>query len=453
MEITLSDFQERAVFSPSRFVALIAGIQGGKTFAGCIWSRMQFDKYPQEDGMICAPTYKILSQSTLPKFFEINKDLKQYHKESKGTIEAPGKGIIYLRSTENPNVLEGMTLRWIWPDEAGQMKLQAWINMQGRVSILKGNIFLTTTPYAINWLRTDFYEQWKKGNKDYDVIQFKSIDNPYFPKEEFDRVQQTMDRRVFERRYCGLFTKMEGLVYQDFNYNTHVSDKIPDNFDVVIAGEDWGFKAPACILIIGIKDNVFYIIDEFYGEGKITDELLTIFKKFQDKWGLELLGKKHIPLYPDPAEQDRIEQFKRGGVEVRNSNNDVTFGIDKIQQLIREKRLVVHPRCKFFLEEIEMYHYPEFKENKEIKENPVKVDDHAMDAMRYPIVTFLTQNKISFARIEGDRKSYSPVLDIEPVPPIVIESKAMTNKQKEEEIRKLDRELIEASERDRIGQV
>ena len=104
------------------------------------------NEFPDDDGMICAPTYKILSQSTLPKFFELNSDLRRYYRESKGTIEVPGKGIIYIRSTENPNVIEGMTLRWIWADEAGQMKLQAWINIQGRVSILKGRVFLSTTP-------------------------------------------------------------------------------------------------------------------------------------------------------------------------------------------------------------------------------------------------------------------------------------------------------------------
>ena len=235
MEITLSDFQERAVFSDSRFTAIISGIQGGKTFAGAVWSRMQYDNNPDDDGLICAPTYKILSQSTLPKFFEINKDLKPYYKESKGIIEVPGrKGVIYIRSTENPNVIEGMTLRWIWPDEAGQMKLQAWINIQGRVSILKGKVFITSTPYLFNWLVTDFYKQWKDGNRDYNVVQFRSVDNPYFPQEEFERVKNTMDKRTFERRYCGLFTKMEGLVYDDFIYSTHVIENVPDKFDIVI---------------------------------------------------------------------------------------------------------------------------------------------------------------------------------------------------------------------------
>ena len=449
--ITLTRFQDQAIFSPSRFVAIISGIQGGKTFAGSIWSRMQFDEYPNDDGLICAPTYKILSQSTIPKFFEINPDMRAYYKESKGTIEVPGRGIIYIRSTENPNVIEGMTLRWIWPDEAGQMKLQAWINIQGRVSILKGKVFITSTPYAFNWLGRDFYENWKKGNKDYDVIQFKSIDNPYFPPEEFERVKATMDRRTFERRYCGLFTKMEGLVYEDFNYYKHTTDVLPEKFDAVIGGIDWGWTAPACLLIIGFKDNVAYIIDECYEEKKTTDELAVVAKGFIEKYGMVVGDKKHITFYADSAEPDRIEQFKRSGIDTRGSNKGIAFGIGKIQQLIKEGKFIVNRKCKFLLEEIEAYHFPEEKEDKEIKENPVKVDDHAMDAMQYGIVSYLTQNKITFRRLEGDGKPFNSILDAPPLKPIVVEpGKELTPEERQRQIRMLDREIIEREERARF---
>lgn len=379
--INLHKFQSEAFYAKERFIAVISGIQGGKTFCGALWSRNEFDTYPLDDGLICAPTYKILQQSTLPKFFEINSDLKKYYKKADGVIEAPGRGKIYIRSTENPNVIEGMTLRWIWPDEAGQMKLEAWVNIQGRLSIKQGRAFLTTTPYFLNWLQTDFEEQWKKGNKDYRVVRFRSVDSPYFPKEEYERAKATMDKRVFERRYEGLFTKMEGLVYDDFNYSVHVTEKIPEDFDVVIGGIDWGFTAPCAMVVIGLKDDVFYIIDEFYGSGKTTPELQEIAKGFKDKY-------KVSRWYADSAEPDRIEEFKRAGIYTLEANKDIEWGITKVRDLLRTQRALIHPRCKYLLDEFESYHYPEQTQGKEIKENPEKVDDHAMDAMRYALATF-----------------------------------------------------------------
>jgi len=188
-EIQLHKFQDKAIFAKERFVALIAGLQSGKTIGGAIWSRIMFDKYPKDSGLIAAPTYKILTQSTLPKFFELNPDLRKYYKKGDNEIDIPGRGSIYIRSTENPNVLEGMTLRWAWFDEGGQMKLDAWVNIQGRLSILKGKLFITTTPYTLNWLYTDFYENWLNKTPEYKVVQFKSKDNPYFPEEEYERVR------------------------------------------------------------------------------------------------------------------------------------------------------------------------------------------------------------------------------------------------------------------------
>lgn len=381
VKIQLHQFQDKAIFSPSRFIAIIAGVQSGKTMAGCIWSRIQFDENPNDNGLICAPTYKILQQSTLPKFFQINPDLQKYYKKGDSIIELPGRGKIFIRSTENPNVLEGMTLRWAWLDEGGQMKLDAWVNVQGRLSIQQGKCFISTTPYYFNWLASDFLDQCKKGNKDYCAVQFRSIDSPYFPKEEYERAEKTMDRRTFERRYMGLFTKMEGLVYDDFNYAYHVNDNNPKLFDSVICGVDWGFAAPAAMVIIGIKENVYWVMDEFYGSKKTTDELIEIAKNLKDKWKINRF-------YADTAEPDRIEAFKRAGLYTLEANKDIEWGINKVRQLMKEERFHVHPQCKYLLDEIERYHYPEVQEDKVESEKPEKIDDHAMDAMRYAIATY-----------------------------------------------------------------
>lgn len=376
--INLHKFQDQAVFAPERFIAIIAGLQSGKTVSGCIWSRIQFDTHHQDDGLIVAPTYKILVQSTLPKFFQLNPDLLKFYKKSDNVIEVPGRGKIYIRSTENPNVLEGMTLRWAWMDEGGQMKLQAWVNIQGRLSILQGRCFITTTPYNLGWLFTDFYEQVRLGNKDYRLVQFRSIDSPYFPKEEFERVKSTMDKRTFERRYMGLFTKMEGLVYDDFHFDTHATSVLPATFDQVIAGLDWGFTAPTAIAVIGIKDNIYYLIDEYYQPGKTTPQLLEVAHNLIDKHNISRF-------YADSAEPDRIKEFNDGGVYTIEANKDVSLGVDKVRTAIREQRFKVSKSCQHFLDEIERYHYPERQEGKEEDEVPEKVDDHIMDALRYAI--------------------------------------------------------------------
>jgi len=381
-EIQLHKFQDEAIFSKERFIALVAGLQSGKTVAGAVYARIQFDAYPQDSGLIAAPTYKILTQSTLPKFFELNPDLKKYYKKGDNEISIPNRGTIFIRSTENPNVLEGMTLRWAWLDEAGQMKLDAWINIQGRLSILQGKLFITTTPYTLNWLYTDFYEQFKKKTPEYKVVQFKSCDNPYFPKEEYDRVKSTMDARTFRRRYDGLFEKMEGLVYDDFGIADIVEPRII-NFKEVICGIDWGYNHPTAIAVIGItNDNEYYLIDEYYKSGKVTDEIIEKIKYFQDLHKIRFY-------YPDPAEPDRLEQMKRAGLHPREVNKgagSIIKGIDSVRSLIRQNRFKVFNTCKYAIEEFNLYTYPEKDESKD--EEPIKENDDLMDAIRYAIYTY-----------------------------------------------------------------
>lgn len=387
-EIRPHKYQAEALLAKERFIAIVAGLQSGKSVAGAIWSRIQFDANPNDSGLIAAPTYKILTQSTLPKFFEINPDFKRFYKKGDNEIVIPDRGTIFIRSTENPNVIEGMTLKWAWFDEAGQMKLDAWINIQGRLSILQGRLFISTTPYTLNWLYTDFYEAFKKGVPEYKIVQFRSCDNPYFPKEEYDRVKRTMDARTFRRRYDGLFEKMEGLVYDDFGLQDIIEPRVIP-YKEVIAGIDWGYNHPAAIGIIGIThDNEYYLIDEYYKSGKTTAEIIERCKYFADTHKVRFW-------YPDPAEPDRLEEMKRAGFhprEVIKNKGSVIKGIDTVRSLIRANRFKVFNTCKYALDEFSLYSYPSEDEK---DEEPIKENDDMMDAIRYAIYTYQPQRIIT----------------------------------------------------------
>ena len=241
---------------------------------------------------------------------------------------------------------------------------------------------------SLNWLKTDFFDSWKKGVPDYKVVQFRSIDSPYFPKEEFERAKATMDVRTFRRRYCGLLEKMEGLVYEDFmtTLHTFTRNRLDDmmqrrTFKEAIAGVDWGFNHAATISVIGIDyDNNFYLIDEYYERGKTTAEIIEKMKWFKDKYNVRFW-------YPDPAEPDRLEEMKRAGLfprDVNKGKGSVALGIDKVRELIKQGRFKICEECKYTLEEMSLYHYPEVGDDEE----PVKEDDDMLDGIRYAIATY-----------------------------------------------------------------
>ena len=383
-EIILHPFQSKAFNSNKRFIAAISGIQGGKTFVGAVWLANQVFKYPNEDHLIAAPTYKILSSSTLNKLFEVIPVFAGEYRKQESYIQIPnGTGKIFIRSTEDPYGMEGMTLRSAWLDEGGQMKAEAWIVIQGRLAIKQGRCFISTTPYNMGWLYQDFYQKWKLSDPNYDVIQFTSVDNPYFPKEEYERAERDMGSRTFARRYRGLFEKMEGLVYEDFGPH-HIIEPENRHFVEIIAGIDWGFNNPAAIAIIGKdRENNLFVIDEFYKTGCTTPEIVERAKLFQVKYNVRVF-------YADSAEPDRIEESARSGLYIRPADKDkdsVRLGIDILRDLFKRNQLFVYRQCTNTIDEFETYHYEEPIMGKEDREDPVKHKDHLMDAIRYAIYT------------------------------------------------------------------
>ena len=79
--------QGRAFNSSKQFVIVVCGSQSGKTYLGAVWSYNKIVNFSKSNGLISAPTYKILNQSTLEKFFQLFPHLRQFYKEQKQEIQ------------------------------------------------------------------------------------------------------------------------------------------------------------------------------------------------------------------------------------------------------------------------------------------------------------------------------------------------------------------------------
>ena len=372
--------QKRAFHAQNKFIACISGIQSGKTMTGACWVMKQLKERPKDNGLIIASDYKMLDQATLPKLFEINPILRKYYKQQRSLIELPDGRCIYIRSAVAPESIEGFTAGWCWGDEPGKWRVNAWINLQARVAIKEGQVFLTGTPDRMNWFYHDFYDRFVKGDDDYMVVQWKSKDNPYFSDKEYDRAQRTLSPPIFRKRYEGTFERIEGLVY-----NVTAEHLVePFEFDAkdCIAGVDFGYTNPCGVSVIKYSnDGVFYIVDELYEEKLITDELVERCKSFRDKYRV-------TKFYPDPAEPDRIEEMRRGELNVRKVEKDILAGIADVQNLLQQHKLKVFKTCKYHIDEFSTYHFDEAVEDKNQKEKPVPFNDHLMDSLRYALTTY-----------------------------------------------------------------
>jgi len=152
-------------------------------------------------------------------------------------------GRIILRSAAAESGLESATAKAAWLDEVGQdsFKVTAWNAIERRVSLNRGRILGTTTPYNFDWLKQLIFDRWRAGDKNIDVIQFDSQTNPLFSSEEFEDAKDRLPKWKFDMFYRGLFAKPAGLIYQDYDDALMLVDDfdIPADWPRVI-GVDFG---------------------------------------------------------------------------------------------------------------------------------------------------------------------------------------------------------------------
>lgn len=388
--LTLHQKQDRALVSLKRFIVCVSGIQGGKSTIGAIWLLAKIQANHQKgkigDYLIAAPTVKILNQSTLPKFKELFPADWGEWREQRQCFELAWGGTIFVRSTEDPDHLEGMTILAGWLDETGQMKEQAWINVQGRLSINMGPCILTTTPYVENWFWKLVKRIRSNEDPDYEFLNWRSIDNPGFPQSEFDRAKRELPKAIFERRYLGLFTRMEGLIYQDLDEHNFAPPMVIPGEWKRFAGIDFGHNHPTAIVFVAEKPevwelnkktgqkvlkepSVFYIYREFYKSHCLLREVA------------EHLNRENISyVLGDPRAAQEIAELRRvyGVKHIHQADNKVDIGIERVATLIKTNRLIlVKKRVPNTSNEIESYHYAEGQDK------PLKKDDDAMDALKY----------------------------------------------------------------------
>jgi len=420
-----SEKQSTILFSKKRIVIGAVGIQWGKTISGVVWLKMRMHEFtaPDDNFLVCSPSYKILEQSTLPPFLILNKNCGRLDRQNM-CFHIHNGGKVWFRTGQNPDSVVGITnVRAILCDESGLYSRYFWDNIQARASFMEAPIRIVTSPYSLNWLYTDFIRPHQKGDpyihRLIDLVQATSKDNPYFPDKEYEDRRRTMDPRRFNMIYGGQFDKAEGLVYDCFDQGLHVVDKfdLPEGTKFY-GGVDWGFRDPFVIIVRAVTpDGFHYDVGEFYKIGMTVDRMIDAASRYKTLYNIERF-------YCDPSRPEYISLFNQHGLRALPADNDIRLGIDRHYELINSGLYAVFRNMvPNLIDEYEQYHYPELKETKvdqvQKMELPVDKDNHSQDCLRY--ITMATYkplgkklNKVTIHTEKyGKNKIISPYYDNE----------------------------------------
>lgn len=222
--------QMRAWLSAMRIVAVFAGWQAGKTVAGPWLLLREIQRRGSGDYGVLCPNYPLLKNKALPELLAVVGPYFR-HLKADNVLELTPEGAmrlwgkdgtarILLRHADSADAVEAMTLKGLWIDEPGQIKDEVWESAQARCAVHQGRIFLTSRPYRKNWYITQIWDR-RGTDPDVDVINFSSLENPAFPKAEYDRQKRLMPAWKHRMKYDGIYSRPAGLVYDCVERSTH----------------------------------------------------------------------------------------------------------------------------------------------------------------------------------------------------------------------------------------
>jgi len=278
---------------------MCAGTQSGKTCFEPDWLRREIKLCGDGDYIVVTATFALLELKLLPEFqfvFDIAFHLGEY-RDSKHCIQfhhVPGgtngqvkiidSTRIIFGSATNPESIESATAKGAVADEAGQKQflLGTWDAMRRRLSLSQGRCLFGTTLYNSGWFINDIYEPASRREGGFELIQFDSIENPMFPRAEYEEAMQTKPAWKFAMFYKGKFIRPAGLVYDSFDAGACKIDRfdIPKTW-LIYVGHDFGSANPAAIFYAQDPGTgIFYAYQEYQpGQGRSTYDHVEEFKR------------------------------------------------------------------------------------------------------------------------------------------------------------------------------
>lgn len=314
--------------------------------------------------------------------------------ESNFTITLPNNAQFIFKPMDDPEKIKSISgIDDIMIEEATELTVDDFSQLNLRLRSRKPNnqIIMAFNPVSkSNWI----YKQFFEGNpelKDTTIMHTTYKDNKFLPQSYIDALHDMMrTNEAYYKIYAlGEFATLGKLIF------TNWKEEEFDFYDLVKKGYtprlgmDFGFSADPSTLIATLVDRstkTIYVFDEMYQRAmtnvEIYEEILT-------------RGYSKAEIIADSSEPKSIEELKRYGVRKikasRKGNDSVLWGINFIQGY----NIVVHPRCKNFIEELNNYEYQKDKKTNEYINKPIDTYNHLMDALRYALEPEMPRSRMS----------------------------------------------------------
>ena len=277
--------------------------------------------------------------------------------------------------------LQGAGLSYCYGDEVTTWNQDVFRMLQSRLDKPGACFDGTCNP--------DNPQHWFKGflesNADIYSMQFTIDDNPFIEPEFVQNLKSEYEGTVYYDRFIlGKWVLAEGLVYDIFDKEKHVTSFVPGGGQWYIS-IDYGTVNPFAAGLFCIQGNKAELVKEYYYAGsentaRKTDE--EYYKEIEEL----AKGKQISGIIVDPSAASFIECIRRHGrFSVLKGNNAVIDGIRNTAAMLNCGMLTIHESCIHTIQEFGQYSWDTSKH----EDTVIKQYDHAMDMIRYFVHTIM----------------------------------------------------------------
>jgi hypothetical protein len=368
--------------------------------------------------MFAAQTLGQLKKTTIKTWFDevCPPPLIESYNKSDEIIKLVNGFTIYCMPTDNEQKIRSLNLGLVHLEEISGVKKSIYTQVLSRMrdSNVKNKAVICCTNPANTWIVDTFVDNEKRKNPEHPqhdqynrfirTFIWETKLNKYLPPNFIEMNTQNRPEWYRKKYFEGSFAYNSGMVYPtiaDTFIDPYPTTKDTDEFGIPKEWErlialDYGLRNPTAVPFGAIdpKSGEVVIFNEYY----VREKTLPYHAhQLKERIGTIPAGTLRFMVI-DPACKNRmndvvngksvIDHFREYGLYFSLGNNNLEYGLSKVNTYIEAGKLKIYKTCINLIGELLGYVYPETdidNADENLDEKPEKKNDHLCDALRYMI--------------------------------------------------------------------
>jgi phage terminase large subunit len=387
LEIEGNRILDEMLASNHRYILNVGGSRSGKTYAILQYILIYCLKNKDKVITIARKTFPSLRLGAYREFVDMLKTYGIYkgenHNKTNNFYNLNGNTVQFI-SLDQAMKLRGLKHDLVFVDEVNEIEKDE-----------ADQLFMRTTERIIMAQNPSDALHWSlklKSNPECLYLHSTYVDNPFLPQAIINQIEsyRLTDEDLWNVYGLGLPAKNNELIYNHYNFYSDEDLTIKDSdgnehklYDEIIFGLDFGYNHPTALVkvYINVDKRTIWCEEVIHSSYLTTNDLITLMR------GLNIKER----IYCDSAEPKTIEEIRRAGFDAVNSLKEVKEGID----CVKGCHFFIHRESVKIQEELRRY---KWKMKGDIKtDEPIKLFDDALCAIRYATFTYLTKESRSRA--------------------------------------------------------